>query len=542
MMVSTLLAKLAVSAEIEERKALLRPAPPWSDAERAPEAVAARLLAADGDFWAFDRAYFPPEVYTQGYAPPGDYHRHLVEEALRPGVYVHLGARVHGKTVTAKKLEAWALLTGRTEIGGTLSQKLQVSRAILADVAMLIRENPRIAHDYRPRFVVANSDQLQLTTEVEDPAALPEGTRRRMARWRFYTAFSEGRSVRGYARGFARPTRLLCDDLETRKSPMGEEQVTGRIKFLQESAKSMGEGGTLVALGNDFDERCAMHRLRLECEGGLLAPSWRVERHPAWDDERGPLWRERFPVESEAEAREAMEPADEDEWQGEFLQNPQPPTGTVFERGRVQFAGTANRLPPDARGVLYVDPNLAKKGKGDTTAVTAVLYSAREDRYFAVALACRSFSDSNALLDAVLEGRGVLAGRVRTVGFDGHVSQESTWSQHVRNYCRLKGQPYPSITWCRYKVDELAKNASQPLAERAPDGEPRLLFLRECPEEEGRRYPAQVVSFSGKKSNRADDAPDSLVCGHELLHERGLGRRASGDVAVTVRRQPGISF
>lgn len=576
----TMLARLLVDVRRERSKQALRPAPPWAaDATTdggglCDEAATARVAQATADFWAFDRLYFPPEVYTQGHAAPGDYHRHLVEEAQRPGVYIHLGARVHGKTVTAKKLLVWLLLTGRITIAGTLSQKLDVARNILADVAALIRDNPRIVHDWRPRFPVCNADALMMVTEREGTSP----------RYRHAQAFSEGRSVRGYARGFARPEWILCDDLENRKSPMGDGQVKRRIKVLQEAAKSMATpteradgspdspGGTLVCLGNNFDERCAMHRLLTEYETSragpgtaqsTLPPSWRVERWPAWIDaprfvpnraakaggdggtggrppaytfDVGPLWSARFPAINVADLRRRLEPADEDEWQGEFLQNPQPPEGNVFSREHYR---EFDALPADARGVVYCDPNLSLKGKGDTTAITALLFSPLTQEYYVPAARCKSFSDSNDLLDALLDVRDGEGGRVVALGFDGHVAQESSWTNHVRNWCRLKSRPFPRITWCRYRVDDLAKNTQAAWTSGA------IAFPRGFAQsEEGRRYLAQLYAFRGKRSpsEQNDDAPDSLICADELLHERGIVQRPGGEVAASVTLPPSIDW
>jgi hypothetical protein len=557
----TMLARLLVDVRRERSKMALRPAKPWPVAELPDDRALARIAAATADFWEFDRLYFPPEVYTQGHAEPGDYHRHLVDEAQRPGVYVHLGARIHGKTVTVKKLLAWLLLTGNVTIAGTLSQKLDVARNILADVVALIRDNPRIVHDWRPRFAVCNADAMQMVTEREGTSPL----------YRYAQAFSEGRSVRGYARGFARPEWIICDDLENRKSPMGDEQVKRRIKVLQEASKSMATpagdapGGTLVCLGNDFDERCAMHRLLTQYEtagGSELPPSWRVEKWPAWIEAprvvhnsdggtfempTGPLWRARFSAATVAELRRKLEPADEDEWQGEFLQNPQPPEGNVF---RAEHYREFDALPSDARGVVYCDPNLSLKGKGDTTAITALLYSPATLEYYVSAARCISFSDSNALLSALLDVRDGVnragygpdeAGRSRVVavGFDGNVSQESTWTNHVRNWCRINTRPFPRLVWCRYRVDDLAKNTQAAWTAK------QISFPKGFAQtEEGRRYLAQLYAFRGKRSpsEQNDDAPDSLICADELLHERGVVKRPEARSSAAVNIQDDMSW
>jgi len=89
---------------------------------------------------------------------------------------------------------------------------------------------------------------------------------------------------------------------------------------------------------------------------------------------------------------------------------------------------------------------LSKKGKGNTTAIVPLLYSPSEELYFIPAVVCKSFSDSNLLLDSLIELK-TSTGNIAAFGFDGNVTQESTWTQHVRNYCKIKGVPFPTIEY-----------------------------------------------------------------------------------------------
>lgn len=479
----------------------------WDPADRTPEAARKRRAEVADDFWAFDTYYFPPVVYRQGYAPPADFHRAIVRRAQTPGLHVELAARKHGKTVTLKKVLAWLLLTARVHLAGTLSQTLPTSRGILDDVRRFIADNPRIAYDYEPTFVVANDDQFAFRTHND--SAL-----------RHCAAFSEGRSLRGFSKGFARPEWVVCDDLETRQSPLSERPVERRAKFLAESFTSLAGGGTLMVAGNNFDRRCLMNRLLTKQEEGTLPDDWAVHVAPAWTDDRGPLWPERFPAESKAELRRLLDPYDDEEWAGDFQQQPQPPSGRFFKRtGYRTFSG----LPgPQARGVLYCDPNLSKKGKGDTTAIVALFYDASADQYLVPYARCQSYSDSNALLDDVLEAKRRFGHRLAALGFDGHVTQESTWTNNVRHWCRTKGLPFPTIQWCRYDVGALAKNTQMAWKEG------RIAFPAGFSEtEEGKRFLAQTYAFTGRKrsSGAKDDAPDALICAFELLHDRLAVRR-----------------
>lgn len=175
-------------------------------------------------------------------------------------------------------------------------------------------------------------------------------------------------------------------------------------------------------------------------------------------------------------------------------------------------------IPTDARGIIYCDPNLAKKGKGDTTGIVKLLYSASTQKYYVSDFYCRNFSDSNELLNLVLKLR---SDNARLIGFDGNVNQESSWTQHVKNYCSINKMPYPVIHYKRYRVDELSKNTQWLWRESS------ILFPKNFKEsEDGKRAIAQILGFAGKKhSQEKDDAPDALICAVEFLQEMGFSRK-----------------
>lgn len=202
----------------------------------------------------------------------------------------------------------------------------------------------------------------------------------------------------------------------------------------------------------------------------------------------------------------------------------EPVEGFVFKR---EYYQEWDHVPADARGVVYCDPNLALKSKGDTTAVVKLLFSPTTGRYYVAEAVCRSFADPNELLSVVLSMRDR---RVVALGFDGHVSQESTWTAHVRNWCRIHGVPFPPIEYKRYRVDELAKTVQFAYTDRLIYFPPDFGST-----EDGARFLAQLWTFAGKKSSKEkDDAPDALICAFEFLHERGLARLAGSAEAYRV--------
>jgi hypothetical protein len=500
-------------AEKLRRERETQPAQAWQENQNTDKAKSKRLRDAE-DFWKFDRLYFGEEMYSDGYSKPADFHREMTNNIGNRGVQIILGARKHGKTAIAKKFAVWRVLMGMTTFGGTLSQTRDTSSNILYDIADLL-SLPKIQADFETDFIELNAHQF--TVRVRHSNNLHESR---------FMAFSEGVSVRGATRLFSRPQWILCDDLETRQSPMSRRHAEERIKIIREAYQSMARKGTLAILGNAFDERCALHILRKEYEENLLPREWQAHVYPAWDG-NAPLWKSRFPAKTEAELRIMLGAADEDEWQADFQMNPIPPDGFIFARR--ELVRTA--IPSDARGIIYCDPNLAKKGKGDTTAVVALLYAPETHQYIIADIICRSYSDSNKLLNDILRMKSRLHGRINSIAFDGHVSQESVWTNNIRLWCAVHGEPFPRVQYKRYYVDDIAKNASGAWN----DGQ--ILIADETVNTaELQKALLQIFAFSGKKADRRDDAPDALICAFEFLHENKIARRAGAYIQTSAIR------
>ena len=485
--------------EVEHREALA-PAEAWPDRERTPQRRRERIAAADADFWAFDRLYYPPELYRQGYSAPNEMQRAIASAFERPGFHWFLGFRKGGKTVTGKKCFAWQFLTGRHRLGGTLSQTLLTSQNILADIHELIGENPRIVEDYGIEVIENNADQLRF--RVAHP-----GEKAFLAQ---IVAFSEKRSVKGFASMFARPGILLVDDIENRQSPLGEEHTNHRAAVLQEAKSSLTDDGVVVCFGNNFAEKTLSNRLLEAQERGALDPEWRIHVYPAWDPERGSAWPERYPATSEREMQQALKLTDA-EWPGDGMQRPTPPDGDVFPR---EHWTEYSLLPKDAIGLIKVDQNLALKALGDTTAIGAWYYSPSTNCFYLGAGRCKSYSDPNVLLDDML---GMWNARTFMMVFDGHVNQESAWTNYIINWSRLRRRPFPRVEYQRVNADIKAVTVMGYWAQK------RVKFpVGFDKTEEGKRFADQICAFTSKRANRTDDAPDCMIGGIDMLLSMGI--------------------
>lgn len=175
-------------------------------------------------------------------------------------------------------------------------------------------------------------------------------------------------------------------------------------------------------------------------------------------------------------------------------------------------------IPEDIISVLYCDPNLALKSKGDKTAITVIGFSFTTQWYYILATSLQSYSDPAQLVDTIVEIRAKCPS-IKAIGFDGNVTQESTWFHLLRSVSRQKRVVLPTIDFCKYSTDTFAKNAQLAWARRQiffPEG-----FSIQVEHQE---YLEQLRTFRTKKDGKPDDAPDSFICGFEFLHSRRFVR------------------
>lgn len=477
----------------------------WNKEQRAENKRLARVMRAIKDYHYFDTTYFSADMYDE-YAPTGWFHKEWAQQAIANGVYIIAGARKHTKTATWKKLFAWLLLTQRRHTFGTMSESLTPARNILADIASIVIDNPRIMFDFKVEVITRNLDKVVLRSR----ATKDSGRKKIVGQ-----PYSEERSIRGNTTMFNRPELLLVDDLETKQSSLTDEAVQHRIRILVEAVTSLTDSSLTVYLCNLLDERCASNRLFTDQEHGVLPARWKAIKYPAWHNGK-PLWKEKYPARTQDELRAMLNPFDESEWQSEYMQNPTPPDGIIIER---RYYSERNPPATGLRGALYTDPNLSLKGKGDTTAMTALAFHAESGHFYILDALCRSYNNSNELLSDCARMYQIYSNILEVLAFDGNVNQESTWTNNVRNYERISGTPFRRIEYKHYNVDVLAKNfqsAWQDGKVHFPVG-----FAQS---EHGAKYLQQLWKFKGKKSNRKDDAPDSLLSVFEVLHERRIVR------------------
>jgi hypothetical protein len=174
-------------------------------------------------------------------------------------------------------------------------------------------------------------------------------------------------------------------------------------------------------------------------------------------------------------------------------------------------------LPNDVKSVLYTDPNLSIKSKGDSTAIVHLGFSPSSNDYYVIDPLCKSFADAEELLNEVYLARRPFT---YALGFDGNVTQESTWTNFVKNWSKIKAAPFPPIHYKRYRVDDLSKNVQLVWNQgkiKFPAGFSSSLH--------GKIFLNQLFAFTSKKAGLKDDAPDALICAFEFLHEKKLDHK-----------------
>lgn len=495
----------------EELRRKMQSAPPFTVYKSQEEEKQKRVTACVNNFWVFDKIYFPKENY-QDYAVPGKFHHDILALAMQTDKMAHViaGPRSHAKTAMFKKFLIWALIFGKRRYLQLASETLMTPVAFILDVMDYIHLNERLNFDYQIDFIEGSQEKLFIRTDQN-----PRGT--------FLDILSQDRSSRGKNRGlFLRPDFILITDFENETSSLTDDSIAKRLQRLNEMRTSLADDGTLVWEGNNFSTKCAMNQLLKEQEANILSPNIRLHSYKAWDEHRPPkqrsLWPQKYPAQSESELKNLLKPRDNNDWAGNFQQSPREVSGDIFP---MEFYHESP-IPDDLKAIVFCDPNLALKGKGDTTAVCCLGFSVSQMKFYISAARCKSYADSNELLKDLLnlylseKERGV---SIFTIGFDGNVNQESTWTNHIINFSRINNALFPHVEFRKYHVDDLIKSVELDWKQDKFNFPPGFRQSKE-----GRRFSEQLFDFAGKKAKKKDDAPDALVSAYELLHEFGAVR------------------
>lgn len=493
----------------DELKKVMQLVQPFPESELTPEKRTARIKNSVADFWFWDKTYFPPEAYPD-YAPAGKFHRDLVDitELKDKKAHIVIGPRTTAKTSTLKKKFIYDFLHGKRRYLAAGAETLDPPTNFILDMIYFLTTNERILFDYKIDWLEQSSEKLYARSDVN-----PKGS--------FIDALSMERSSKGRSRGiFLRYDYIFLTDWENATSSLTKDATDKRIGRINEMRTSLSDDGVLIAEGNNFDVDCAQNILQEEEDKGILSEYFIIHNYAAWDASRPPkqrsLWNAKYPASSEDELKTMMKPKDEYDWAGNFQGRPKKKSGDIFPDTHYN---EWDFLPADLKSVVYGDLNCALKAKGDTTALTALGFSPSTQNFYIPAAICKSYADSNPLLEDYLMMLKLWkeSAHIIDTAFDGNVSQESQWTNNIRNFSRLRGFPFPAVVFKKYKVDELVSPVEAEWKANKffyPPGFSKT--------EEGKKYLKQVFSFRTKKAKKKDDAPDSLISAYTFLIEKGI--------------------
>ncbi len=499
---------------------------PFSKQQISLAATKKRIKKAAKDFWYFDKVYFPKEFYGDDYAPPGKFHRDIVDIAQSTDKKAHiiLGPRDHAKTAILQKYDLWVFIFGHRRFMAIGSETLETPDNYLADLIYYLTYNERLVHDFKLKWHECSTKKLFATSEQN-----PKGT--------FVQTLSEEKSARGKQRLQRRYDYIHLTDFENYTSSLTKEARRKRRNRLNEMRGSLTPKGVLVWDANNFDVDTLTNELKEEQEQGIGSDAVVVHVFKAWDETRPysqrSLWHSRFPAKSEDELKQMLMPEDEYDWDGNFQQNPKRRSGELFPREYYHEGET----PEDLQSVIFVDPNCSEKGKGDTTGMPCLGFSVETSKYHVAAARCKSYFHSNDLLRDALQmlyDQQILGNDVIAIGMDGNVSQESIWKNNINNFVQIEGRPYPPVQFRKYNVDLLVTNLSTIWKEK------KIIFpIGFAETEEGKEAIKQLTAFNLKKANKKDDFPDALICAFTLLIELGIAmvlKQESRSVSVNKYR------
>ena len=456
------------------------------------------------DFKPFKKTYFPAKIFRQGFAKSPVFHDRIDDICDMLGIHFIIGPRGHGKTTEGRIKALHNLLYGFERFSGSYSEDLDVAQSWVAFLITFLSSG-RIYQDFRPDLIIANKEEVRFSC-----CNFPVGTA-------IFKAYGSRKSRKGQLDGLDRPEHLYGDDIETNDSSMTEDAIRKRLKHLEESFKSLSnEVAKFTIFCNNFNPKSLVNVLLVRQDNKVQNPFVEVHLFPIWNNGK-PLWFTKYPARTIEELKILTKSTSDAQW-AEDMGRPIDDDGNIFDR---DFYGEYDSIPNDVIGVIYTDQNLAKKGKGDTTAITPLYHSRHNDCFYVVDPYCRNTTQALTLFNAILDRYNV---NIVEIGMDGNVSQESYWTDLLianedKNQELFWLKRY--MVFKNYKVDNIATNAQILWEQR------KILFPKGFKETtDGKEYLSQLFSFRGKKAGKKDDAPDSLICAIQMIYERGLGRRS----------------
>ena len=321
-------------------------------------------------FWFFAKKVFP-EYFKYQF---GDLHNDIVKFAStkKREVHVTAGPPEHGKTTLLRIFKIWASIYGYYHYIIKVCETKDLSLMDLATIKLEFEMNPRLNFLYgdlktknnweADRFVIAPTEFNKFGTLFE--------------------AFAFGIPPTGRVWKHFRPDFCDIDDLENYKRSANIDISKEKLQFINNDIiPRMSESAPIIWFGNNSRKTMAMNIIiEMKPEDRKFEyPAFRIHIYEAWNKKKNKaLWGARYKFKSEEEMRTALG-IGMMAWLGQYQQTPVIPEGGIFKRIHwIEIA--ANKIPKDARGIIWCDP---ASGKANCfKAAVVILYSLQTRKFY----------------------------------------------------------------------------------------------------------------------------------------------------------------
>lgn len=460
---------------------------------------ARRLERASGDFFYFATTYFPATFFT---APFNKAHRWMMNQALRAdrSITAIAAHRGFGKTMLFRVFKIWCALFGKRHFYGKVSDTIDLVGKDFRHVRLELDHNAKIISDFGR--LISRDWNTVYAFFVEPHPYNSRGT--------LFSAFSTTVTARGEL-AQTRPDFLEFDDFEDFSTSINPDKSREKIEIIERDfLPALADNGASVLIGNNARTTCLFSILlnMPEADRQALHPAFEMKVIPAWDHQADrPTWHERYAFRTEEEMRSAFR-VSVSVWKAEFQQSPAPPEGARF---LFKHWATFERLPRDARGVLFCDPAMGEKS--DFKAIAPVFWSARMRRFLVPGAFVRRCGWEEYFL-------GMYTMYERYGEHIAYIAWESNFFQgqfleFQRLYASVKDRPPLPIRPVEVKDDKFWRIEQI----ETPFSMGNILFAADfLHSADGVEAQSQLIGYQGKKSSTHKvDFPDALASAYKLV-------------------------
>jgi hypothetical protein len=475
-----------------------------------------RVHQSRTDFFFFCQAYFPDYITS----PFNAVHKRMIADALRSDakLCVYSAPRAFGKTTLFRLFKIWCGLFGKKHFYAKASDTIDLVVKDFREVRFELKYNPRLTADFGELISdVDNAYEFQVKPHAENP------------RGSTFVALSSTVTARGLLSKGLRLDFIEIDDFEDYATSINPDISREKLEIIERDfLPALASTGSAVLLGNNARTTCIINIMAemSDVDRAALHPSIELNIIDAWDEQhKRPTWHERYTFQTEEEMREAFQ-VSPSVWSAEYRQRPMPPEGARF---RLQDWRTYEKLPSDAKGIMFCDPAFGESS--DDKAIAVLLWSASKRKFYApdsFTRQCGWKEYFQAMYDIYLKWQR----HIMYVGWEGDFGQ-AQYLEFRKVFDGLKDKP--SLPIRIIDVKQWGDKPTRIEKLEFPFSRGEILFSEDfLKSTDGVTAQAQLIGYDGKKTaTRKLGYIDALAsCWNELFH---LTLRADADSSVSYR-------